>query len=288
MPNTETRTTSLSILATAEGNALLANAYAGVIENVMKGLISGPIKNVELSGDPVAGSLEAKRFANATPKARGTARTAGKGDKVKAPPVIVNIDTDREIVEELADKDVIMFGVDGIIQRRSANHVVAMATDLDTEFFRVAAAAATEVEVDLAGGNVADILETIIQECEGTKNDYVNGVPRAMMHLTLNPAWYGKIRNELDKTAVSNVNTAAEEFNVWHGVRAQSCVNLPAGVPFLLQVQGSVAQPVRAQQYQAEKINLSDDWAVELFYYYGTKAVTPDLIFKPKQKTNQG
>ena len=46
-------------------------------------------------------------------------------------------------------------------------------------------------------------------------------------------------------------------------------------------VRGAVAQPVVVNQYGApEKIPLSNDYAVSLFYDYGTKALTPDLIYK--------
>ena len=47
-------------------------------------------------------------------------------------------------------------------------------------------------------------------------------------------------------------------------------------------VDGSVAQPVMANPYTAEKIPLSEATAVSLFYHYGTKVVTPVLIFKNK------
>lgn len=277
------RITSLNILLETEGKDYLAELYGRVIENVQKNLVSAGMKNMDLSGDPASGSVEAKRFANATSKAYGTARTAGKGDAVKAKPVTVAIDTDKEIVEELEEKDVRLYGVDGVLDRRAANHVLRMAAELDTAFFAAANTAATEVEVDTTAA-IEDQLETVIQACENTKNDFVDGVPRAMMNLVCSTATYGKIRNALDKMQRSNVDTAAEEFLAWHGVRTQSCVNLPAGCDYLVMVDGAVAQPVMADQYVAEKIPLSNAYGVELFYHYGTKVVTPDLIFKPKAK----
>ena len=46
-------------------------------------------------------------------------------------------------------------------------------------------------------------------------------------------------------------------------------------------IRGAVAQPGVGDQYSnPEKIPLSNDFAVSLFYDYGTKALTPDLIFK--------
>ncbi len=273
------RIESLGILTQdGAGKDYLSELYGKVIENVQKSLISFNMKNVDLSGDPASGSVEAKRFVNATAQDYGTARAAGAGNKVKAKPVVVKIDTDREIVEEIEEKDTRLYGVDGLLDRRSANHVLRMAAELDTKFFATAHAAAVEVEI-ADGMAIEDELETIIQECENTKNDFVDGVPRSMMHLVLNTAYYGKVRNNLDKQTRSNVDTAAEEFLAWHGVECQSCVNLPTGCRYLLMVDGAVAQPVMADQYTAEKIPLSTAYGVSLFYNYGTEAVTPDLIF---------
>lgn len=278
------RITALNILAQDDGKAYLSELYASVIENVMKNLTSGRIKNMDLSGDPVSGSVEAKRFVNAKSQKYGTARAAGAGNAVKAEPVTVAIDTDNEIVEELEEKDIRLYGVDGVMDRRAANHVLRMASELDSAFYAAANTAATAVEVDMTG-DIADILEAVIQECENTQNDFVDGVPRTMMHLICSTAIYGKIRNALDKQSRANVDTAAEEFYSWHGVETQSCVHLPAGCDFLLMVNGSVAQPVMADQYVAEKIPLSNAYGIELFYHYGTKVVTPDLIFKPTAKS---
>ena len=183
--------------------------------------------------------------------------------------------------EELEEKDVRLYGVDGVLDRRSANHILRMAAELDNVFFAAAAGKATVLNLS-AYKAISDELEAIIQECETTQNDFVDGVPRSMMHLVLSPKYYGMIRNDLDKqTNNANVNTAAEEFLVWHGVRAYSCVHLPAGCNYLLLVDGAVAQPVMADQYVAEKIPLSNAYGVELFYHYGTTVVMPDLIFKP-------
>ena len=274
------RITALNILLDTTGKEYLSELYGKTIEGVQKALISGPMKNMDLSGDPISGTVEAKRFVNATSKAYGTARTAGKGDAVKAKPVTVAIDTDKEIVEELEDKDVRLYGVDGVLDRRSANHILRMAAELDNAFF--AAAAGSANALNMSGyASVSEELEAIIQECETTQNDFVDGVPRSMMHLILSPKYYGKVRNDLDKqTNNANVDTSAEEFYAWHGVRTYSCVHLPAGCDYLLMVDGSVAQPVMADQYTAEKIPLSNAYGVELFYHYGTKVVTPDLIFK--------
>ena len=112
-----TRITSLNMLLDTTGKMLLAEEYGKVIENVQKNTISGKMKNTELSGDPSAGTVEAKRFANATSKNYGTARGAAKGDGVKGKPVTIPINVDKEIVEEVEQKDVSLLGVEGLIAK---------------------------------------------------------------------------------------------------------------------------------------------------------------------------
>lgn len=272
------RINALNILTTDEGKEYLSELYGKVIANVMKALVSVGMKNQDLSGDPTSGSVEAKRFVNASSQEYGTARAAGKGNAVKAEPVVIQINNDREIVEEIEEKDIRLYGVDGLLDRRSLNHVVRMTAELDNAFFATAYDAAVQVEVP-DGMEIADELELIIQECENTKNNFVDGVPRAMMNLVCSTEYYGKIRNDLDKCTRANVDTGSEEFYTWHGVECKSSVHLPTGCRYILMVDGAVAQPVMADQYNAEKIPLSNAYGVSLFFHYGTKAVTPDLIF---------
>lgn len=277
MPET-TKIESLNILTTDGGKDYLRELSGTVIGNIQKATLSYKLKNQELSGDPAAGTVTCKRFANANSQSYGTARAAGKGNAVKAKDVTVAIDTDKEIVEELEEKDVRLYTVDDVLNRRTNNHVLTVATTLDREFFNTAYSAATKVKTD-ANAEIADVLEAIIQECENTKNEFVDGVPRDMMALVLSSKYYGKVRNDLDKKQRSNVDTTAEEFYVWHGVETDSSTRLPEGCDILLMIKGAVAQPVMMDQYAAEKVNLSNAIAVELFYSYGTKAITPDLIF---------
>lgn len=269
---------SLNILLDPTGKDYLAELSGKVIENIQKETLSYKYKNQDLSGDPVSGTVEARRFANANSADYGSARTAGKGAAVKAKTVTVAIDQDKEIVEELEKKDVRLYSVDQVLERRSANHVLTVASALDRAFFSTAATAATAVDVSSLT-KISDILEAVIQACENVKNEYVDGVPREMMGLILSTKYYGMVRNDLDEKLRSNADTAQEKFFAWHGVECDSCTRLPEGCDIMLMVKGAVAQPVMMDQYTAEKIPLSDAVAVELFYNYGTKAVTPDLIF---------
>lgn len=272
------RIESLDILLDPEGKMLLAEAYAGVIENVQKGTISGKIKNTDLSGDPEAGTVEATRFANASSQEYGTARTAGKGNAVKGKKVTIPIDVDREFVEEVEQKDVRLLGVDGLIAKRSANHTQRMIAELDAAFFAEGYAEGTEFEPEAGVTVISDIIEDMIVQLETTKNDYIDGIPRSMMHLSLDVQTYSAMRKYLDTVGNTNVDTTQESFFAFHGVPVDSVSRMPEGVKAMLQVDGSIAQPIISRPYNAEKIPLSEAYGIELFFYYGTKAVTPETI----------
>ena len=275
------RTNAISLLAGASTPATMAEIYGLVIENVQKSTLSTSLKSQQYTGNPAAGSVEFKRFANSEAKTYGTARTAAKGDKITVPPTTVNLSTHKEIVEEVAKFDLDTFGVAGIMQRRADNHVLTMAADLDRAFFAEANTSGTAFTPGSGVTEIQDIVESMIQTLEVVKNDYTDGVDRGMMDLVLSPAQYGKLRTFLDTQSNPNVDTAGEEFGMYHGVRVYSCTRLAEKCNGLLMIRGAVAQPVVVDQYSnPEKIPLSNDFAVSLFYDYGTKALTPDLIFK--------
>ena len=272
------RVDSLSILLDPSGQAKLAELYDGVIENVQKSAVSAQIKNTDLSGDPEAGSVEAKRFANAESKAYGTARTAGAGEKVKAKPVTIAIDTDKEFVEEIAQKDISLLGVDGLLEKRTANHAQRLTAELDAAFFAEAVSAGTAYVPSSGVTTIEDMVEEAIVTLESLKNDYIDGIDRSMISVTCNPATYSALRKYLDKLPNVNVDTAAADIYAFHGVRVFSSNRLPATDDFVVMMDASIAQPVKTSVYKAEKIPMSEDMSVQLFFHYGTKAVTPETI----------
>lgn len=273
------RVESLNTLLTTEGKDFLAEQYGKVIENLEKTTISAALKNKDLSGTPESGSVEAKRFVNAESKAYGTARNASKADAVKAEPVTVRIDTDKEIVEEMEQKDVSLYGVEGVVSKRVASHGKSMTRELERAFFAEGASAGVTVTPTATAVN--EIVEEVIQQIETTKNDFVDGVDRDMISVICDTATYGALRNFLDKDANNaNVDTSQADFEMFHGVRVYSSVYLPAGVKIVGMVDGAVAQPVLPTISNPEKIQLSNAIGFGIFYSYGTKAVMPDLIAK--------
>lgn len=266
------RTDALNIFVDNSTHDKLAESYGNVIDAVQKGAVSEQIKNKNYSGDPATGSVEIDRFKNASIDDLGTARTGGKGTALKnTGKVTVNVNTDKEIVEELANKDVQLFGLAGMAERRKENHTKRMIAYLDNEFFAEAESKGTEIETE--GTTIAEQIEELIQSVETTKNDWVDGVDRDMLVVTVKPAIYGALLNYID--SVPNSISGLKE-DLFHKVRIYS--NHRQTADAICMIEGAIAQPVVVNQYEAEKIPLSNDIALELFFSKGTKAVMPDLI----------
>ena len=274
------RIDALSIELRTTGKDKLKEEYGKVIDNIQHITLASRLKNQDLSGDPTAGTVEAKRFVNVSGKAYGTARTNGKGDYIKAEPVVIAINDDTEYLEEVEEKDIAMYGVGGLIERRTRNHQNALAVELDTKFFAEAVSAGTAFNPSASTTAVEDEIEKAIQTIETTKNDFVQGVPRNMIEIVMSPAYYGKLRNKIN--SISNSNNLGVvpnyEEGTFNNVHVYSSVFLPSKTDYIVMVNGAVAQPVRTSIYNPEKVQLSDATAFGLFAYKGTKAVTPDLI----------
>jgi len=267
------RENALNIYIDADTKDKLAESYGNVIEAVQKGAISEQIKNKNYSGDPTTGSVEIDRFKNASVDNLGTARTAEAGKALKnSGKVTVNIDTDKEIVEELAKKDVRLYGLAGMAEKRKANHIKRMIAYLDNNFFGKAETEGTSVDLS-SYDTVQAKLEALIQSVETTENDWVDGVDRDQLVVTVRPSIYGQLLNYID--SVPNSLTGLKE-DFFHQVKIYS--NHRQSKDMICMIDGAIAQPVVTDEYDAEKIPLSNDIALELFFSHGTKAVMPDLI----------
>lgn len=268
------RQDALSIYINDSDKDKLAETYGEVIEAIQKGAISEQIKNKNYSGDPTTGSVEIDRFKNAEIKDKGTARTNAKGDNVKdTGKVTINVDTDKEIVEEIAKKDIKLYGVSGMAERRKGNHIKKLKAYLDKEFFACAEKEGAKVTIPETAKTIVEKLEALIQSVETTVNDWVDGVDRDMLVLTVTPKVYGDLANYIDSVA-NSLNGLNDEL--FHKVKIFS--NHRQTKDAICMLDGAIGQLVVTDQYDAEKIPLSNDIALELFFSKGTKAVTPDLI----------
>lgn len=270
------RQNALNIYDTQGVNALLKEEYGKVIENIQTGTISGLVKNKDLSGNPSAGSVEAKRFANAKIENYGTARSGGKAKGVVANTVTVNINTHKELIEEVEANDVTMYGIEGLISRRNKNIAKTAIKALEKEFWAVTVAAATEFTSTET--SITKIMDAAINKLETTKNEFVDGVDREDMHIIVDPTTYTAIQEKLDELP-NGTSPTAGKIQVFHNVKLYMSTDLPTGVKFVIGVDGSVAQPLRITKQDYDKIPLSQAYAYGLFLDYGTKAVTPELLY---------
>lgn len=270
------RQDAISLLTEAGATAKLAELYRGVIDNVQASTISSILKNNSYSGTPEAGSVVVKRFVNSASQAYGTARAAGAGNDVKRAEITINIDVDKEIVEEVAKKDLTLDGVTDLLTRRQKNHANSMKRELERAFFTEAYQEGTFYTPTAT--DIEEKVEETIASVEGTTNDYVDGIDRDMLSVIMNLSTYSSLRNAIDGKYNANINTAAGEVGQFHGVPAYKSHYLPTGVDFMVMAEGSVGQPVMSDSYEIERIPLSNDFGIELFYSFGTKAVAGDMI----------
>ncbi|MBR3353379.1 hypothetical protein IKG49_02185 [Candidatus Saccharibacteria bacterium] len=268
------RTDALSINTDTTTRDKLSEIQGFVIETVQKGAVSEKMKNNEYSGDATSGSIEIDRFKNATVDDYGTARAAGAGATIfNTGKVTINVDEDKEIVEEIAKKDVKLYGIPSIMDKRKKNHAMRMIADLDTRFFAEMVSAGTEITGLTSATPLADNLEKIIQSIETTQNDWVDGVDRELIEISVKPSIYGKLLNYID--TIPNPISGVDE-TIFHQVKIYS--NHRQTKDVICAIHGAVGQPVTVDEYEPEKIPLSNDYDCSLFYSRGTKAVMPDLI----------
>ena len=275
------RLDSLSIELITTGKDKCAEEYGKVIDNLQAITLASRLKNTDLSGDPTSGTLEAKRFTNIKGKPYGTARAAGKGQAIKAKPVVISIDDDQEYIEEVESKDLKTYGVNGLIERRSKNHQDAEAVDEDTKFFAEAVNEGNSFSPSAGNLAIEDEIEEAIQKLTTLKNDFVNGVPRNLVDVVMSEKYYGKLRNKINSIPNSNGLGQLQQFEegIFNNTKVFSSVFLPQGINYIVMVRGAVAQPVMANIYSPEQIQLSEAIGFGLFTHKGTKAVSEDLIF---------
>lgn len=269
--------------------AKLAELYGWVINNVQLKTVSQVLKNKMLSGDPAAGSVEANRFENTSSDEYGTARAAGKGKKGKIKPVVIPIDTKRELIHEVEKYDLKRLGISGVYRRYAALDVESMSRELDVAFFAEAVSAGTKLTTTKT--TVRERIEEIALKIEKTKNEFVDGVPRNLIAVTLSQDEASDFRLEIDTLPATDNVLKNGYWTNYHGIDLYISNHLGqintgteaspvlTDVSIVAMVYDSVAQPVNVEQHADEqRIALSKAIATELFFDYGTKTVTPDLI----------
>lgn len=258
----------------------LAVVLDGVLENIQVSAVSEAIKNKNGSGSPQSGAVEYKRLANATLADKGTARQAGKGSQLKAETITVLIDTDKEIVEEVTTKDLKLYGVAGMAQKRADNQSKRIAAFLDKTFFDVAVKAGTQ----FTRGSLTDakeIVDTMIVKAKNTSSDFIDGIDAEDLVLVLDGSYRKALKNDLDSLP-NGTRPENGRIGVYDSVEVFESNRLPENVHAIVMIRGAVAQPYFVSEYDFEKIPLDDNYAIENFLYCGTKALMKETIIYDK------
>ena len=258
----------------------LAVVLDGVLENIQVSAVSEAIKNKNGSGSPQSGAVEYKRLANATLADKGTARQAGKGSQLKAETISVLIDTDKEIVEEVTTKDLKLYGVAGMAQKRADNQSKRIAAFLDKTFFDVAVKAGTQ----FTRGSLTDakeIVDTMIVKAKNTSSDFIDGIDAEDLVLVLDGSYRKALKNDLDSLP-NGTRPENGRIGVYDSVEVFESNRLPENVHAIVMIRGAVAQPYFVSEYDFEKIPLDDNYAIENFLYCGTKALMKETIIYDK------
>lgn len=258
----------------------LAVVLDGVLENIQVSAVSEAIKNKNGSGSPQSGAVEYKRLANATLADKGTARQAGKGSQLKAETITVLIDTDKEIVEEVTTKDLKLYGVAGMAQKRADNQSKRIAAFLDRTFFDVAVKAGTK----FTRGSLTDakeIVDAMIVKAKNTSSDFIDGIDAEDLVLVLDGNYRKALKNDLDSLP-NGTKPENGKIGVYDSVEVFESNRLPENVHAIVMIRGAVAQPYFVSEYDFEKIPLDDNYAIENFLYCGTKALMKETIIYDK------
>ncbi len=252
----------------------LKEVLNGVLENVSARAVSEQIKAKNGSGNPEGGVIEYKRFVNAELKDKGTARKAGEGDKVKAKPVKVYIDTDKEIVEELQGKDVKLYGIDGMAETTNVNHQSAIVRYLDREFFSKVLEGTKVTQKD----TVQDTIDELLQNARTLKNDFIDGIESDLLVIVVDSKYRKDMKKVLDDLP-NGTDPKEQAIGMYDSVRVYESTRMPEGVRAVVMMDGAIAQPYYVSEYGAEKVPFDDAVALEDFLYKGTKALMEDTIF---------
>ena len=255
----------------------LAEVLDGVIENIQVSAVSEALKNTNGSGNPEGGSVEYKRFVNAVLEDKGTARTAGKGSKVVAKPIIVNLNDDKEIVEELQIKDVQLYGIDGMAEKRKGNFAKRIIAYLDRKFFNEAVTSGTKFN----RGSLTDpkeIIDAMIVKAKETSSDFIDGIDAEDLALVVNGTYRKALKNDLDSLP-NGTAPANGAIGTYDSVTVYESNRLPEGVNAIVMLKGAIAQPRLISDYQAEKVPFDDAIALETFLYTGVKTLVEEAVY---------
>lgn len=255
--------------------------YGKIQDVIAAQFVYRDLVNTNYLNDPIkGGTVKVRRMKTATSQAYGTARTAGEANKLQNNYSKVEVDTDRELAEELSAKDIKLWQEEGalaILEGRREIFGLSMGVELEKAYFtKLQQTAVANSLVDVSGGSdIQDKLSLLIEHLEAIENDNVHNVDRSMMVLTVAPKWFDALEKVV--TTFNNPITGRTDAKAFRGVEIRPAVR--QGFDAIVQVVGSLAQPVVMDEFSIDKPDFSNDKYAYMSYYYGTGAVMSDLVF---------
>ena len=251
--------------------------YGVMLKILMREADYASLINTNYSQNPVkGGSVHVDRMAFATVRDYLTAHAAGKGDAPQNNGVDVLVNNDKEIVTEVAKKDVHLWrdgGIVNLLANTYTNRVSALKIYLDRTYCNALQLAATVVNVS-AGSTTIDKLLILIQTAETTQSENIDGIDRADLVLTLGGKWY----DEVEKYMVTLPNPSGNSSKSLHGVEVRRAAR--QSVDAVVQARGSMAMPMVLDEYTAGKPDYKNAVVKEMYFSYGVKPVMPEAIYK--------
>lgn len=275
MPNT--RIESLSILTeTGEGKAYLAEVYSGVIENEFSEDITEYFKYDDLSGDPAAGTVIARRFANSTAGKIGDARRAGKGENIKAEETVIQLDDSWEYINEVSEADIRTYGAEGLVERKALSNIQNARKDKAEKFWAVTVEAGTKFEPSANATTMAQKLDELIAAELEVKSKFTRGISRSKVGIALSQSAYGKLQGDIDLIRNHNNDNTYAYF---HNVHVWPTEDLPDNVDVVIGLlKKTTAQPTIALTPIAGRAPFSNDYFFGTQGKYGTKCVFKEAV----------
>jgi hypothetical protein len=252
--------------------------YGAILANIKANADFASLVNTQYSMNPVkGGSVHVDRLAFATVNDYGTAHSANAGVAVRNNGVDILVNIDKEIITEIAKKDMHLWREGDanieLLARNYENQAAAMSIFLDDAYFVALQTAAATVDLSSKTALV-DKLLLFIQTAEATTGDNINKIDRSNLVMTLGSAWYDQMVTYL--TTLPNAQNA--EAKGFYGVEVRRA--LRQDVDAVIQARGAMAMPMVIDTYEAIKPPYKNAISQQLFFSYGIGAVMPEAIFK--------
>jgi hypothetical protein len=263
--------TDASLIYKTDGSTeqLLAEVYAGILDNFQTRALSAIVKNQIYSGDPRAGSVEFDRMLNTAVENYNVSAT----DKhFRFEKVTVNLNLEKMLRERARQWDVDQYGPAGIVERKADSYTNSMVAHADRAFFTTAVSEGTELT--LTGGTNRAKLDELIRALTDAETNYADGIDENQIVVFLTSSVYDSLKSDID--TLPNPVDGGVRLGMYGGVQVYR--NFRQTADAIAMVKGAGAQPIAPIGVKVQEIPGSVDFYVGLYFKYGVKMLMPELV----------